>query len=36
MDFTRRKRHVEARQSAYRAVGLVNTVEPHGRRRVAG
>ena len=36
MDFTRRKRHVEARQSTYRTVGLVNAVEPHGSRRFAG
>lgn len=36
MDFTRRKRHVEARQSAYCSVGLVNTVEPHDSRRFAG
>lgn len=32
MDFAGRKRHVEARQSAYCTVGLVNAVEPHEPR----
>ena len=36
MDFARRKRDVEAGQSAYCTLGLVNAVETHSNGRFTG